>query len=539
MHTGHVRQLTAPAQAKLRELFKLIITHFVDVTALGFAAPAWDDEEAVARVESVVMASASRSSSHHLGFIASSLRRWLKFCGENSFDAGMPSPKTLALFLRSVANGGPTAACSMFQALSWCNKHCGAQFPLQHWLVQPFKNHSPGHKPSQAPELQPWEFINLIAVVRELTGSVQVAGLFVLSAAVSCIRFAHFQRSKLVQLHPGPPPWLEFLCTQGKRRVKGSRPPYNWALPEVSFQDFSLVHSLHSYLTSCHPPGAEFLWPALSLRASELWQLCEETGFVASKRMSRSQFMELFRGFLCRCLVQPDQASRAGFNRLRRFLPTGAHALQFSDAEAQAIGSWVEIPGGSRGSGSTPVASNPMSRHYAGDKIRSSWRAKQRVIDAVLRDFRRGTWPREANTSLLKPGCFCWSQVQASPSAPEVVGPQLADVATSALPLCDDDDSSSEAVSVASGASSVLSEVSSGLDDLEWFVQGHKRHVVQELDPLHRKVPWCRESAFQQDPSAVGSGLDQSAFEDWCSRCLQRMPRQQAQSIRAFFSRAQ
>ena len=39
---------------------------------------------------------------------------------------------------------------------------------------------------------------NLVAVTRELTGSAQVVGLFVLMSAVSCIRFRHMQRSHFV-----------------------------------------------------------------------------------------------------------------------------------------------------------------------------------------------------------------------------------------------------------------------------------------------------------------------------------------------------
>ena len=75
-----------------------------------------------------------------------------------------------------------------------------------HVLVQPCRCHHLGHKARQAPELQPWELLNLLAVTRELTGTVQVAGLFVLSAAVACIRFEHFQRSH--------------ACVQGKRRIQ-------------------------------------------------------------------------------------------------------------------------------------------------------------------------------------------------------------------------------------------------------------------------------------------------------------------------------
>ena len=58
-----------------------------------------------------------------------------------------------------------------------------------------------GHTAKQAAELQPWEFLNLVRVSGELTGTLKMLALFMLQAAVSRIRFEHFGRSSFTRDH--------------------------------------------------------------------------------------------------------------------------------------------------------------------------------------------------------------------------------------------------------------------------------------------------------------------------------------------------
>ena len=81
----------------------------------------------------------------------------------------------------------------------------------------------------------------------------------------------------------------------GKSRIKGSRPAYEWALPDLGIGGFSLCKCLLHYLQNLHPQDATYLWPALDLKSADLWQLAESTGFL-SRRMSRGQFLQCFRG---------------------------------------------------------------------------------------------------------------------------------------------------------------------------------------------------------------------------------------------------
>jgi len=96
---------------------------------------------------------------------------------------------------------------------------------------------------------------------------------------------------------------------------------------------------------------SQYLVPALKLHSDDLWEVTESTAFWGTRKMSRGRYLELFRGALVKCGVDPAQAQRATFNRLRRCFPTMANALRLPPSDMQAIGNWVEIPEGKEISG--------------------------------------------------------------------------------------------------------------------------------------------------------------------------------------------
>ena len=204
------------------------------------------------------MKGASSASAAYIATATSSLRRWIRFASER---------------FREVALGGPTAAASVYQSLSWLDKKFGIGWPLQHFLVCPYKLLSSGHASKQAKELEPWEFLNLVTLAEELTGPCRTVVAFVLQSAVSCIRFAHVKRSRLIAVHAG---WLEYECSMGKSRQGGRRPPYRWACPEVCRGSFSLVETLQQFHEEVAHPKATFLWPAIQLSSEHLWQILED-----------------------------------------------------------------------------------------------------------------------------------------------------------------------------------------------------------------------------------------------------------------------
>ena len=80
---------------------------------------------------------------------------------------------------------------------------------------------------------------------------------------------------------------------------------------------------------------------ACGVSHENFWEIFENFPFQASKPMSRNRFLEIMDGAL-RQLGNPlDVATRAGYNRLRRFLVWEPAS---EGAEMQALGSWVEIP---------------------------------------------------------------------------------------------------------------------------------------------------------------------------------------------------
>ena len=129
----------------------------------------------------------------------------------------------------------------MHAALKWFEASAGAAFPMAHHLVAPFRFHAASHTSRQAPELEPWEFVNLLLAWERARGTHKVILGIILMAAVSCIRWEHLQRSTYLASHSG---WLEFQCSQGKRRRQGARPAYQWSLPEVKWRGQSFVARL-------------------------------------------------------------------------------------------------------------------------------------------------------------------------------------------------------------------------------------------------------------------------------------------------------
>lgn len=63
------------------------------------------------------MQATGRPPEARIGALLAALRRWQRYASEKEYPANKPTPLQLGEFLRTVAQGGPTAASSMFQAL--------------------------------------------------------------------------------------------------------------------------------------------------------------------------------------------------------------------------------------------------------------------------------------------------------------------------------------------------------------------------------------------------------------------------------------
>ena len=337
------------------------------------------------------------------------------------------------------------------------------------------------------------------------------------------------KRSTFVAAHEG---WLEFRCSMGKSRRKGTRPPYNWALPDVSLWGFSLKAVLEDYFVNTHLPEMPFLMPAPELTSDELWQLTEHTSLCLTRKLSPTRFLDIFRGLLIRADVPIPAARCALFNRLRRFMPTGSQVYNLSDQEAQAVGSWVELPfaqSRATGSGKPASKSTAMSIHYAGGKAATAYQAKAKILQQLMQAFRRVAkdMSASASASMLPADGLTWGEISQGRAQSENERPQGASTSCEA---------SSSSASSSSGEESSQSTAdvlpdAHAIVDVSWFTQKNKRHVVRERDADMRLLPWCRAQPFPQDPAERGQGIPDCHANAWCAKCLKCMPRELAASI--------
>ena len=535
----------AAKQVKLNALFQLIIEDLIDLKELGMPWEALQDPIRLQRFKDMLMEAPARLSVQRLGVLVSSMRRWKRWALQKGYSVRTPTPLMLSEFLKEVSTGGPTAAASMWHVFQWFADKMGCGLPVDHFLVKPFKLHAVSHTSKQAMELSPGELINLILLASKAQGTKAVLLAFMVQSAVSCIRFEHIQRSSLVKDHKT---WLEFLCRQGKSRRKGARPAYHWSTPEIAFQGWSLCATLRDFLVHEMLPESTFLWPALRLSPDELWEVTDVTPFEVGRPMQRARFLELMRGSLQEANVEPSEACTAGYNRLRRFLPTLGNCLVLDKDSMQALGSWTEIPaGGGPQATKKQRATIDMSMHYAGQKTIRSAEIKRSILARFFKVFRR----KQAELALCDRGLllrdsWTWPEFLAvnehfggqpfevepeDLDAPledgvievdegaldgiEGAGSDVLPVADSAQepPLDESVDSDSDSSSSASDISAdpqdlvgILAEAGTETE-LQWFQQGTKVHVVRIAPQEGPRIPWCRDHPFHQDPVKVGEGF--------------------------------
>lgn len=546
--SAHAKADAAKLQ-KLDQLFVLLVDNVLNLAELGVTPALLADPMELQKFKDTTLASASRLSVQRLGALVAAFRRWQRYCAAHGHDVRAPTPLHLAEFLREISSGGPTAAAGMHACLRWFASSYGAAFPTDHWMLKHFRFHAVHHTGTQAPELEPWEFINLILLMKKAQGAHRVILAQILMAALGCIRFEHLQRSQMVGQQAAA---LLFQCSQGKARKQGARPGYQWGLPQVTLGGQGVTQVLQDFYANMADKEATFLLPALSLDPEELWEVTEFTSFIQNKPMARARFLELFRGALYQAGLEFTQAQAAGYNRLRRFLPTMANVMELPDLDLQAVGNWTELPSGG---GRDPAQkkgrhSMPMGVHYAASKVWRSLQVKQRCVDRIMTLFHKKTGElARTEAGLLCRDSWQWAEVAAlhrmlpdtgPAEAPEdgaiEVEPGALDGVEGAsagseppLPMAATGSSSSDSSSSASDdtdgndvAGCIADDTA--VDDLPWFRQGKKYHAVrEEIDG--RQVPWCRDFAFVQDPVSRGRGFAVIDRSEFCQRCLSRMPR--------------
>eukprot|EP00435_Cladocopium_sp_Y103_P065073 s583_g26.t2 len=433
----------AQKQLKLDQLFQLVLTHIL--AELGVTVAQLQDPSEMQKFKDAMMGNASRLSVQRLGALTAAFRRWLKFCTAKDISPRAPTSLVLAEFLREVSVGGPTAASSMHASMKWFATSFGAAFPMDHWATKHFRFHAVHHTGRQMPELQPWELVNLVILMKKSQGTHRVLVAQMLVAALGCIRFEHLQRSKFVQSHG---PSLEF----------------SW--PTQTLRDF--------YANEL-PSECSFLLPAIALQPDEFWEVTEHTPLVTNKPMSRARFLELMRGALFLIGVEFSQAQAAGFNRLRRFMPTLANVMELSDLDLQSVGNWCDIPSGrwpgpcpSEGS-CLPPNGSPLCC-FEGPTVVAGEAAVHQPVPGPLPQEEDRNGDREGSESSL-------------------------DTSSSASDLTADGED----------LVGILADETAA-EELSWIRQDKKVHAVRE-EVDGRATPWCRDKPFAQEPQGRGQGF--------------------------------
>ena len=382
----HTVMVEVRKQDKLCELWNLAVSlRFIDPeTSCDASCP-----HQLAELQELATRAASRLPVPRLSSIVSTLKRWQRWCLDRSLDPSSTIPFALGSFLKEVSQGGPTASSGVFKILSWVNDNLGASFPLSHFMVNGYRMHAVDHTASQAAVLEPAEFMALLQLAASSHHTLHEVYCLVLMAATGCIRWAHLQRTRfngrddsLLQLGA-----LGFYCTQGKSRIKGARPGYPWALPEIRYGSFSLHRSLNQFWKNqCTQVRAEqgpFLIPALYLSRDDLWEVTSQTSWKCRTPMTGGRFVELLRGALIQTGKEPEAAVLATFNCLRRFIPTLGHVLGLQPQQCQELGSWVDVPSAA-GAGSQGRKQNLMSVHYSGARLVRSAKLKVDIMNHFL-----------------------------------------------------------------------------------------------------------------------------------------------------------
>ena len=445
----------------------------------------------------------------HLG----AFRRWLRWHGVHAPAEVLywkPAALWVAKYLAHVAQGGPTASCHAYASLKWWATVVGLPLPMTDGLVAAWANPDAQHTVTPGTPLHLAIVWAMLRTVKQANGTVASFLTWTLILLVACLRFEHSRRSHSFRLQDG---FLRATCSQGKRRVQGRSPPFDWAIPAqltstLNLSTVALLEWAELQQALGKPPS--FLVPDL-----EVWTTRPLS--PTTPKLPRPMALAKFNSVL-RSVVLSLAAGVSSYS-LRRFMPTAGEAMQFAPRELQAVGNWVELPQ----TGASPTTRQPvigMAQRYAHDKVASAAFTKQQIFtslhQAMLKsgqpaqcswhDIRLHAPPREAILQLLQ---HRYDAQAAQPAKP--------------MPPPPDDSQSDSSVSDSSSSDSAEATVLT-VDTLPWFMQSAKgqQHLLQQVRG-NLLVPWCRDTVFSTIHWQRGAGVTE--VRNLCQKCLLRAPR--------------
>ena len=542
---------TAPAASKKDKMTNLL---WQQLCQAAHVVKDWEDfpaGDARENFRKLLMRPVDRLSESRIIGVTSSMRRWLTWAAKKRVDDPYrPNAGQLGRFLQEVSAGGPTAASSVFKALTWWQATYGIPFPVTSPLVVDFRHFEPSHTVRQAVVLEPWQLFNLCVLLQDSSGATRLATDLVCLVTTGCIRFEHLQRSILKEELVGPKfgqNAVAFHCHKGKVRQQGARPAYDWCVPAWKPALATVTaESLRFYKDNADWLKQEaFLVPGLKRDPSAPGVLHSDSTW-SRVAMKRAAFVEMLRGLLIKAGTEPERVHEITFNSLRRFMPTLAMVLNMDPEARQAIGSWQEIPqGGSNADVKQTRKMNLMSIRYASDdsKLRKSFLAKLAALQRLTQIIKKVT---ENRSSYMLPGSLTWqklaevNEIVASEDVQQLafeLEPELIEatgVGPQELEQFHSDVSSDSSEDSSSSDSSDEDKVSIPAEvEIAWFQQQANgvAHIAQEQLGTEL-VPYCRESPFKAEHAEKGEGLH-TVPKKICVKCLARLPGELRRQVKA------
>ena len=158
-------------------------------------------------------------------------RRWIKFNAgfmPPPLQPWLPTLEATYAFLKDQSVRGPTVARGLFQGMSWWSRQVGVPFPLEDPFVLSWNQMQDNHVAQQAKPLAIGSLFLLCQLAVGPFSPLATFCSFALMPLICCLRFAHLQRSPGVHQDGN---YLIGLCTRGKARKNGGRPPFQWSGP--------------------------------------------------------------------------------------------------------------------------------------------------------------------------------------------------------------------------------------------------------------------------------------------------------------------
>ena len=310
-------------------------------------------------------------------------KRWVKWHSAHvpsDIVYWKPSAFWVARYLADISKGGPTASCHAFASLKWWSSVVGLPLPMADGLVLAWASPTAEHVVQPRTPLSLGIFWAMLRAWKSASGTVASFLTWTLLLLIACLRFEHSKWSHSLGLQDG---FIRATCAQGKRRVQGRRPPFDWAIPARITQTVDLSSQLFLDWTELQeqlgkPPT--FIVQDLDIARG---QPLSSAAQKIARPMTLPKFNCLLRSVAKGLGASDDETSKVSSYSLRRFMPTAADVMQFQPHECQAIGNWVELPQTDVSSGSRSLPVVGMAKHYAHDKTSTAAFVKQQLVAAL------------------------------------------------------------------------------------------------------------------------------------------------------------